>query len=221
MLYTRSVSALKIDPNNEGHQVPLNKVYLGVAATETIRDIKGDLESRGLTSHEDIQLFRSHCTDFLIQAVIQIQDRFGNCQNMDHLSCLSPIVAFNLEIPSLNSLYKEMPHLERVADLQSVDREWREHVLNPKLSENQTPEEYWQIVFKERGSSGRPRYPQLTKVIKVLLSLPFSNVAAERLFSQLKLVKTDHRASLKQESLVALLPGCILCSQIGIYSAWS
>jgi hypothetical protein len=142
MLYTRSVSALKIDPNNEGHQVPLNKVYLGVAATETIRDIKGDLESRGLTSHEDIQLFRSHCTDFLIQAVIQIQDRFGNCQNMDHLSCLSPIVAFNLEIPSLNSLYKEMPHLERVADLQSVDQEWGEHVLNPKLGENQTPEEY-------------------------------------------------------------------------------
>jgi hypothetical protein len=39
-----------------------------------------------------------------------------------------------------------MPHLERVADLQSVDREWREHVLNPKLSENQTPEEYWQMA---------------------------------------------------------------------------
>ena len=34
--------------------------------------------------------------------------------------------------------------------------------------------------------------PHLTKVTKVLLSLLFSSVAAERLFSQLKLVKTDN-----------------------------
>ena len=112
-------------------------------------------------------------------------------------------MAFNLKIASLSSLYKEMPHLEGVAALQSVDPEWR--ALNPKLSEQLTPEEYWQVVFKEKDGSGKPRYPHLTKVMKVLLSLPFSNVAAERLFSQLKLVKTDHRSSLKQESLVALL----------------
>ena len=180
-------------------------MYLGILATETIREIESDLESRGLTSHEDIQLLCSHCRDFLIESVSQIQERFADCQNRDHLFCLLPIMAFNLKIPSLSLLYKEMPHLEGVAALQSVDPEWREHALNPKLSEQLTPEEYWQVVFKEKDGSGKPRYPHLTKVMKVLLSLPFSNVAAERLFSQLKLVKTDHRSSLKQESLVALL----------------
>ena len=122
---------------------------------------------------------------------------------MDHLSCLLRIMAFNLKIPSLSSLYKEMPHLEGVATLQSLDPEWREHALNPKLSEQLTQDEYWQVVFKEKDGSGKPRYP-LNQGDKVLLSLPFSNVAAERLFSQLKLVKTDHRSSLEQESLVAL-----------------
>ena len=34
--------------------------------------------------------------------------------------------------------------------VQSVHPEWREYAVNPKLSENQTPEEYWQVVFKKR-----------------------------------------------------------------------
>ena len=37
------------------------------------------------------------------------------------------------------------------------------------------------------------------------MSLPSSNAAVERLFSLLKLVKTDTRNSLKRESLVGLL----------------
>ena len=117
-IYIRSVNAFKIDASNKDHQVPLNKVYLGILATETIREIESDLKSSGLTSHDDnqgIQLFRSHCRDFLIESVAQIQERFADCQNMNHLSCLLPNVAFNLKIPSLSSLYKEMPHLERVA----------------------------------------------------------------------------------------------------------
>ena len=42
-------------------------------------------------------------------------------------------------------------------------------------------------------------------LVKTLLSLPYSNAAVERVFSQLKLIKRDHRASLKRESLLALL----------------
>lgn len=37
------------------------------------------------------------------------------------------------------------------------------------------------------------------------MSLPFSNAGVERVFSQLKLIKTDHKSCLKQESLLALL----------------
>ena len=97
--YIRSVNAFKIVASNKDHHVPLNKVYLGILATETIREIESDLKSSGLTNHEDnqgIQLFRSHCRDFLIESVAQIQERFADCQNMDHLSCLLPCYLPNL-----------------------------------------------------------------------------------------------------------------------------
>ena len=39
----------------------------------------------------------------------------------------------------------------------------------------------------------------------MLFSLPFSNASVERVFSQLTLMKSDHRAALKQESLIGLM----------------
>lgn len=204
MSYVRSTKAFDIDPNDVENHVPLHQVYVGILATDTIHNIEVDDVDHG-RSHQDIQLFHTHCRDFLIEAVKQIQDRFRDCQKLDQLSCLSPSMAYNMKIPSLNPIYKEMPHLERFAELQKADQEWREHALGPNLSEEKTSEEYWQVVFKEKDAAGKLRYPNLVRVIKVLLSLPFSNAAVERVFSQLKLIKSDHRAALKQESLLALL----------------
>ena len=61
------------------------------------------------------------------------------------------------------------------------------------------------MIFKEKNSLGEQAKPNLVKVVKLLLSLPYSNAAVERVFTQLKLIKTDHRANLKHESLLALL----------------
>ena len=49
------------------------------------------------------------------------------------------------------------------------------------------------------------KYPKLLKVVGCVMSLPASNAALERLFSVLKLVKTDTRNSLKRESLVGVI----------------
>jgi hypothetical protein len=45
-------------------------------------------------------------------------------------------------------LYKKMPILADVADLQSIDEEWRSHSLNPDLNEQLRAEEYWKVIFK-------------------------------------------------------------------------
>ena len=52
---------------------------------------------------------------------------------------------------------------------------------------------------------GSLRFKNLQKVVMYLLSLPFSNVVVERLFSSLKNIKTDNRNSLSSESLGACL----------------
>ena len=56
------------------------------------------------------------------------------------------------------------------------------------------------------GTSKHQQVKQnLIHFITILSSLPFANAAVERAFSQLKLVKTDHRNSLKSSSFVSLL----------------
>ncbi len=200
--YVRSTDASKIDPSRKENHLSLDKVYLGILATATMNTIKEELGS----NNPGIAIVYSQCQQFLIEAVQQIQSRFGDCHKVAELvSCVQPSVAYNLKIPSLSGLYSQMPILHEVADLQKVDQEWREHSMNPKLNGKLTAEEYWPIVFEEKRLHNELARPNLVKVLKVLLSWPFSNAAVERVFSQLKLIKTDRRASLKQESLLALL----------------
>jgi hypothetical protein len=201
--HVRSTDAFKINPSNKEKQLPLDKVYLGILATSTLHIIREECEK----DHPSISLFLSQCKDFLVEAVNQIQDRFGDCQKLDFLSFLSPSIAHDLKIPSLGGLCQKMPLLKEVADLQEVDKEWRDQSLspNPKLNESLAALEYWKVVFQEKTATGEPAFPNLIKLVKTVLSLPYSNAAVERVFSQLKLIKTDHRASLKRESLLALL----------------
>ena len=198
MAYVRGTEAFKIDPTMKEKQLSLSQVYIGILASDTMHSIKAELGQ----DNPDIPLFFSQCREFLIEAVKQIQTRFDDCNKLDVMSCLSPDVAYDLKISSFEALYKKMPLLAQVADLQKVDQEWREHSLNPKLNGDMSVQGYWQVVFKEKKTPDKLATPNL---VQVLLSLPFSNAAVERVFSQLKLVKNDHRANLKQESLLGLL----------------
>ena len=160
--YVRSTDAFKINPSDIAKQLPLDKVYLGILATSTLHSIREECEK----DHPSISLFLSQCKDFLVEAVHQIQDRFGDCQKLDFLSFLSPSFAYSLKIPSLSGLFQEMPFLKEIADLQEVDKEWRDQslCLNPKLNESLTAEEYWKVVFQEKTVAGEPAFPNLTKL---------------------------------------------------------
>lgn len=57
----------------------------------------------------------------------------------------------------------------------------------------------------QRNIGGELKYPNLQKVVFCLMSLPVANSPVERLFSKLKLIKTESRNSLKRKSLVGLL----------------
>jgi hypothetical protein len=133
--------------------------------------------------------------DFLVEAVNQIQDRFGDCQKLDFLSFLSLFFAYNLKNPSMGGLCKKMPLLIEVAGLQEVTRSGEiSHlvlILNPKLIGK------WHFRKKQQQVC-EPAFPNLIKHVKTLLSMPYSNADGEMVFinHQLKLIKTDHRAYL-------------------------
>lgn len=199
--FVRQCNPWKIDVNDETHHVPLNKVYLGVAATDTIHSIKDVMGN----DHPDVKLFYTHCRNFLIESVKQVMSRFDNGDKFQFLSCLAPASAYALSPPSLIEVYRNLPHLKDVANREEAETEWRRHALDPNLSPDQTLQEYWTAVFNAKNQGQKKVNSSLTKVVATLLSLPFSNAAVERVFSQLKLIKNDRRSALKQESLLALL----------------
>lgn len=105
---------------------------------------------------------------------------------------------------SLSSIANKLPYLCELGPYQ-LDLEWREHSLEEKASQDLQWDEYWNVIKSTKRPTGEKKYPTLLKFVEILASLPFSNAAVERTFSLLKLIKTNHRSSLKSSSLVSLL----------------
>ncbi len=76
-----------------------------------------------------------------------------------------------------------------------VDIEWRKQALeeSPEINEDQSSLQFWQNRLDASTFDQKLKYPNLLKVVGCVMSLPASNAAVERLFSVLKLVKTDTR----------------------------
>ena len=81
-------------------------------------------------------------------------------------------------------------------------------LIQPSDTDCLTQDQVWPSTtassLKQKGS-GSLKYPNLAICISLLLSLSASNAPVERLFSQLFLMKTDHRNKLKTETIAALI----------------
>ena len=187
--FVRQSNPWQIDINDETHYIPLDKVYLGLAATDAIHCIKDALGN----DHPDVKLFYTHCRNFLIESVKQVMSRFDSGGKFEFLSCLAPTSACALSPRTLVEVYHNLPHLKDVANREQAEAEWRSHAFNPDLNSDKTLQEYWTAVFNAKNQDQKKMNPTFTKVVTTLLSLPFSNAAVERVFSQLKLIKNDRR----------------------------
>ena len=197
--YVKTTAAKSIDPTNDEHQVLPNQIYLGLAASGTMQEIEAGARN------EDAQQFRNDCKNFLIECVVQIQNRFdSDCEVLSIVESISPQKA-SARIPSsLSSIGTKLPYLCEL-DLHQLDLEWREHSLEENVSQDLQWDEYWSAIKNTKRPTGEKKYPTLLKFVEIMASLPFSNAAVERTFSLLKIINTDHRSSLKSSSLVSLL----------------
>lgn len=66
-------------------------------------------------------------------------------------------------------------------------------------------EEFWVMIFNMKNELNSALFPHITKFIKAILSLPHSSAAAERIFSQLNLLKTKVRNRLCVDTCDAIL----------------
>ena len=104
--YVKATATKSINPTDDKLHVPLKQVYLGLAASATMQEI--EVEAR----KEEVQQFKNDCKNFLIESVVQIQNRFdSDSEVLSIVECISPQKA-NAQIPSsLSSIATKLPYL--------------------------------------------------------------------------------------------------------------
>lgn len=215
MLYSlvRETDICKINLMQEQHCVPLKNICNGIAAADTFNSITKAYVGE---NHSDLQLFLTHCREFLFECVNQIHLRFHDLDRFDFLKYLSPSTACNLKVPSLLNLLKEMPYPKDIADMQTVNGQ---HAMCSAVSRDMRVQGYWFLIFRQKNSVVNRLYPNFFKIIAVLFTFSFSNSLVERVFSQLKMIKRDHRTALKHRSLLFLLTSKLWLQQSGTHVA--
>jgi len=204
--YLKSVPIKSVEHNNPRHFLKLEEIYIGMAASQSF----SDLGKNKNVSKNDKELFLINCMNFYIEAVTQIKKKFDFSDPVfECLEILEPKTAQSFKIKSLNKIINRFPCLKNVVDIQKVDAEWKTHALlnfeEKGLCSTYPAETYWKKVFDLKTTTGDPVFPNISKVVNLLLVLPFSNASVERVFSSLKRCKTNDRNKLKTNTVVSLM----------------
>ena len=201
--HVKAADINELDPKSQyfrSHALPDQDIYLGISANETMKTLCTQAELG------DIRKFYSSCKAFLIESVLQIQERFQFTDPVFYIiQCIDPHNASELVPKSLVNVMNALPQLSKFVDTEKLNVEWRSHYLIDELSRHMSCFDYWSIVFSKENAAGMKCFPNLKAVISSVLSLPFSNAAVERFFSKLNLTKTSQRNCLKNETICGLM----------------
>ena len=99
----------------------------------------------------------------------------------------------------------EEPLQAKKVDLSALHDEVEEAVEHACTYFSITTESCRRVWYKLHCSSDAVKWPNVFLLSKLLFSLPFSSGTVERIFSMLKLIKTDRRTSLNKSTLSDLL----------------
>ena len=162
-----------------------------------------------------VTLFYKSCRNYYSVAVSELISRFECKDEVFQISLLlKPSNARNLKPKSLRGLFKRFPILNTKCDFVKADSEWRSHASLrldyfgvSKVDDlyKMSVDDYWKKVLSALSPTQTLQFPNLTVCIQLLMCLPSSNAAAERVFSQMKLVKTSQRNRQHTKTTAAIL----------------
>lgn len=203
--YVRQSDAWDIDPYNEEKYLEQNKVYLGINSFEAIKEIE---EQSKQPRTEELSQVYEHCRNFYTVLVAELQKRFiFKDEIYSFLDILDPKEVKKMSTSTLKPVFDRFSSYLQDVDLQRADCEWRQLALDENLCPGESNDtlNYWLSVFNLKNPANQTAFPNLRKVISLLLCIPSSNASVERVFSQLNLIKTVHRNKLQENTICALL----------------
>ena len=111
-----------------------------------------------------------------------------------------------------DSIFEDIEQVVSIAfDKAQVKVEAREFIVDPDINTaaEQDAVRFWLHVKSMESPLGERKYYHLSNLALNLLSIPASNADSERVFSLVRRIKSDFRASLSTDTLSALI-GCHL-----------
>lgn len=196
----------KFNPDLPSNHMPLNQIYLGSA-------VHGLLQTNEYSNNKSmVEHVQLRCREFMIQMCQQIQKRFDLDSRLWYMaSFLEPAKILRSTtrdvMPSLHDFAKLVPRLY-CGDLQTLDNEWRA-LDSATLPQDITTHDCSETAFfvklgQVTDNDGNYVFKNLAHFALMILALPTSNSAAERLFSKINLTKTDYRNRLQIPAVQAL-----------------
>lgn len=199
-----------LDPKSSVNHLPLNNMYLGIQVGQELIKHRDNINMK-----EKIAEFFKRCQSFLIELSTQLKSRlpFEN-PIFQQLKFLDPHTAVNREFSSLRDVIQTFPHKIDPVQMQLIDEEYRILKFDRQVSDllqctstgsPLSSEQFWIEVGKITNNDGTFKYRNFSSLCKSLLSMPVSNAACERVFSQINLIKTEQRNRFKNTHVSALI----------------
>ena len=190
------ITVVDVDFANNSNHLSQEDIFVG-------RKTRMQLETM-----DDLSLvgrFFSSVVEFYVEATIQLKKRLPlSNSTVRALSVLDP--KQRKKFATLNLLPTRFPNLVDEEKLDDLDLEWREfrHMDLMDL-ESLDVDQFWNEIACLKKVDGQARFSILPQLMKCLLALPHTSADAERVFSQLTLIKTKQRNRIGNELLNSLL----------------
>lgn len=198
--YLNATNIEDVNFKNPHNFLDMHEMYFGAKVMDTL------LNDNSLTA-DQLNLFRTRCLQFYIEASEQIIQRFPLKNNpLKDLNVLAPENVKKGIQPSLIPLCRAFSGLVNVKDYQDIDTQWR--LLRNTQEINMfkdDAEDFWANVAQMKGGDGTPLFGSVATFVFHILSLPHSSANVERIFSAVNLIKTKNRNRLSTDALVGLL----------------
>lgn len=197
---------IQFDHTNGANFKSTDGIFIGYQTREHLSTVD-DLSA--------VQQFMVQVKTFYTRAVTAIKKRMpvGN-RIIQLLALLKPLNRSTVKSGDIIELAKFFPQIVPCSEFDALHTEFMEYqVTDFRDPETHTYDSFWHMVGQsysiepgpDTGSQKIPKFPHLVKFAKTLLSLPHGTAEVERVFSSVKLLKTDHRNKLSTPMLEGLL----------------
>lgn len=187
----------EIQYRNPIHYLPNEQIYLG---GKCVTDL-----SNNIIKNNEKDVCINNCLNFYIEGAHQFYKHFPfNSSYIKSLKALSFLDPNN--ISNIVSIAPAATHFEIILnmDLNDLDREWR--LLKNSIEDyNNETIAFWKAVKDMKKGDDSELFPLFNKLIKLILTLPHSSAATERVFSTINLNKTKIRNRLETKTLSGML----------------